>query len=213
MRDFIASQNSERLRQRLSGLMRIRNPAGFARLARSLVEMALVTGIVARLYRMIVLGRAVTVTNAVIALTFGALFLLLMAALHLSRFPLRAWSWRAPAFAILAGTFEMLTSLALIAAGREPLGTGAAQFADWPGMALRTLAWRTITISLFALLLAGVVKWVRYLILRREHSAWADGTVRAGIPGEQFIERRRSRTEAVDPLLFGGRRRNDHKRG
>jgi hypothetical protein len=213
MRDFIASQNSERLRQRLSDAVTIREPAAFARLARSLIEMALVTGIVARLYRMIVLGRAGTSTGTVIALGLGALFLLVMAVLHLSRFPLRAWAWRAPAFAILEGAFEMLTSLGLIAAGREPLGTAAAHFHDWPAMAMRTLAWRTVTISIFALLLAGVVKWVRYVILRREHAAWSAGTVRAGIPGEDFVERRRNRAEAVDPLLFGGRRLHDKKRG
>lgn len=212
MRDFIASQNSASLRQRLSSVITIREPAAFSRLARSIVEIALVTGVVARLYRMTVLGRAAG-TDAVIALTFGALFLLLMAVLHLSRFPLRAWTWRAPTFALLEGAFEMLASLALIAAGREPLGTGAATFHDWPGMLLRTLAWRTVTITLFAFLLAGIVKWVRYVILRNEHSAWSEGTVRAGIPGEDFVERRRSRTEPIDPLLFGGHRRHDKKRG
>ena len=41
MRDFIARQNSERLRQRLSGGWRVREPAAFTRLARSLVDMAL----------------------------------------------------------------------------------------------------------------------------------------------------------------------------
>ena len=35
MRDFIASQNSERLRQRLSSSVRIREPAAFAKLAHS----------------------------------------------------------------------------------------------------------------------------------------------------------------------------------
>ena len=89
MRDFIASQNSERLRQRLSGAIRIREPAAFKRLAGSLVEMAFVTGIVARLYRMMVLTRATTPTQVAIALTLGAVFLLLMATLHLSRFSIR----------------------------------------------------------------------------------------------------------------------------
>jgi hypothetical protein len=212
MRDFIASQNSERLRQRLSGAVRIREPAAFSRLARSLLEIAFVTAIIARLYRMIVLSRSVSPMNAALAFAVGALFLLLMAVLHLSRFPLRDWLWRAPAFAAAEGVFEMAVSLALIAISREPLGTGAANFHDWPGMALSTIAWRVVTISLFAALLALIVKWVRYTILRKEHAAWSEGTVKAGIPGEGIIDRRASRTRQSDPLLFEERRQHN-KRG
>jgi hypothetical protein len=193
MRDFIARQNSERLRQRLSGGLRVREPAAFSRLARSLVDMALVTGIIARLYRAMVLSRSESASGLYVALTLtlGALFLLAMATIHVSRFPLREWLWRAPAFAALEGVCEMLGSLILIAMHRESLGTGEAHFHDWPGMALVTIAWRVITISLFSLLLAGVVKWVRYMLLKKEHVAWSEGTVKAGVPGEEFIERRR----------------------
>lgn len=212
MSDFIARQNSERLRQRLSGGFKFREPPAFARLARSLIEMAIVTGIIARVFRMVVLNRAVSPMSAAIAILFGALFILLMAALHLSRFPLRAWLWRAPAFAAAEAAVEMLVSLGLIGAGREPLGTGAAHFHDWPGMALGTLAWRIAVISVFALLLAAVVKWVRFIILRNEHAAWSDGTVRAGVPGEEFIERR-GRTPSDNSLLFRRRRHHDNKRG
>ena len=214
MRDFIASQNSERLRQRLTGAIRVREPAAFKRLAGSIVEMALVTGIVARLYRMMVLARSTTPTQVAIALTLGAVFLLLMATIHLSRFPIRDWLWRAPLFATLEGAFEMVASLALIWAAREPLGSGgAAHFHDWAGMAVNTITWRVAVISIFSLLLAIVVKWVRYIILRNEHSAWSEGTVKPGIPGERFIERRGSRTQDIDPLLFGERRKHDNKRG
>ncbi|MEO5903433.1 MAG: hypothetical protein ABIQ55_05410 [Gemmatimonadaceae bacterium] len=193
MRDFIARQNSEHLRQRLSGGWRVREPAAFSRLSRSLVDMALVTGIIARLYRAVVLGRSDGPSGLYIAvtLTFGALFLLAMATIHLGRFALRDWVWRAPAFAAIEGAAEMTVSLILIWMHRESLGTGAAHFHDWPGMALGTIGWRIITISLFSLLLAGIVKWVRYMLLRKEHSAWSDGTINAGIPGERFIERRR----------------------
>lgn len=213
MRDFIASQNSERLRKRLSGAFRVHEPAAFRRLAGSLVEIAIVTGIVARLYRMMVLSRAATPGQVAIALTLGAVFLLLMGTIHLSRFPVGTWLWRAPAFALIEGSVEMLTSLVLIRAGREPLGSGgAAHLHDWAGMTASTIAWRLIVISVFSLLLGIVVKWVRYMILRKEHTAWSDGTVHAGIPGEGFIERR-SRTPDFDPLLFGERRRNDNTRG
>ena len=212
MRDFIASQNSERLRQRLSGAVRIREPAAFSRFARSLLEMALVTAVIARVYRMVVLSRSVSSMNAALGFTIGALFLLLMAVLHLSRFPLRDWLWRAPAFAAAEGAFEMLASLALIAMSREPLGTGAANFGDWPGMAISTIGLRVISISIFAAVLALIVKWVRYTILKKEHAAWSDGTVKAGIPGEGIIERRASRAQHDDPLLFEERRQHN-KRG
>lgn len=214
MRDFIASQNSERLRQRLTGAIRVREPAAFARLARSLLEMALVTGIIARLYRMMVLTQTSSATNAAIALGIGALFLLLMATLHLSRFPLRDWLWRAPVFGIAEGASETLVSLILIWIGREPLGsTGAADLHDWPAMAASTIGWRLFIISVFSLLLALVVKWVRFVILKKEHAAWSEGTVHAGIPGEGLIERRGNRTQNFDPLLFGDRRKHDKKRG
>ncbi len=191
MRDFIARQNSERLRQRLSKGLRVREPAAFTKLARSLVDMALVTGIIARLYRAMVLTRANSDTYVAITFAIGAVFLLLMASVHLSRHPLRDWAWRAPAFAVAEAASEMLASLVLIGLGREPLGTAAAHWRDWPGMAIGTIGWRLVTISVFSLLLAGVVKWVRYMLLKKEHVAWSDGTVRAGIPGESFVERRR----------------------
>jgi len=192
MGDFIARDNSERLRRRLAAGLKVREPAAFVRLAQSVFDMALVTGIVARLYRAIILTREGSEGGLYVAVTFtlGAIFLLSMTTGHLSRFPLKQWMWRAPVFAALVGVFEMLTSLALIAAHREPLGTGAAAFSDWPTMAVYAIGWRIVTISVFALILAIIVKWVRYLLLRRGHAAWSAGTVKAGIPGEGFIERR-----------------------
>ena len=188
MRDFIASQNSERLRQRLARGITMREPPAFTKLARSLIDMALVTGIVARLYRALVLSRAESPTGTyiVVTLSIGAIFILLMASLHLGRYPLRDWLWRAPGFAAAEGAAEMVTSAVLIALNREPLGSGAAHFHDWPMMLVRTIGWRVVTISLFALLLATTVKWVRYLLLRREHAAWSAGTVPEG-----FVERRK----------------------
>ncbi len=186
MRDFIASQNSERLRQRLSRGIKLEEPPAFTKLARSLIDMALVTGIVSRLYRAMVLSRSdgLSATYVVVTFSIGAIFILLMASLHLGRFPLRDWIWRAPGFAAAEGLVEMVTSAVLIALSREPLGTGAAHFHDWPMMLARTVGWRIITISLFALLLAVVVKWVRYMLLKREHATWSHVE-----PG--FVDRRR----------------------
>ena len=193
MADFIARQNSERLRQRLSAGFTIREPPAFSKLARSIVEMALVTGVVVRLYRAVVLTHA-----GPSGLYLGTMFLLasafvlLMATVHLSRFPLRQWTWRAPAFGALESAFESIVSLGLILANREPLGTGAATLGDWPAIAGTIFLRHVIVISAFAGLLALTVKLVRYQVLKREHAAWSSGTVRAGIPGEAMLDRRRS---------------------
>ncbi|HUQ18497.1 MAG TPA: hypothetical protein VM099_02695 [Gemmatimonadaceae bacterium] len=194
MPDFIARQNSERLRQRLSAASIFREPPAFSKLARSTVEMALVTGVVVRLYRAVVLVNAGDASGLTLAALFliGAAFVLLMVAIHLSRFPLRQWMWRAPIFAVLEAAFESLVSLALTLAHREPLGTSAATVGDWPALAAYILLRHVIVISVFAALLALTVKLVRYQLLKREHAAWTSGAVRAGIPGEGIIERRQS---------------------
>jgi hypothetical protein len=193
MADFIARQNSERLRQRLASELRVREPPAFSKLARSIVEIALVTGILVRLFRAVVITRAGGGSGLYLASMFllGAGFVLLMATIHLSRFPLRQWTWRAPVFAALESLFESLVSICLIAAHREPLGTGAATFPDWPGMAATILVRHTVVLSLFAGLLALTVKLVRYQLLKREHVAWSAGTVRPGIPGGAILDRRR----------------------
>jgi len=201
MPDFIARQNSERLRQRLSTGFAFREPPAFSKLARSIVEMALVTGVVVRLYRALVLANAGDSSPLSIGVLFllGASFVLMMASIHLSRFPLREWMWRAPAFAALESAFESVVSLALILAHREPLGTGGATLSDWPVMAGNILLRHVVVISVFSLLLALTVKLVRYRIMKHEHAAWSAGTVRAGIPGEGILERRQSRQTPLPP--------------
>jgi hypothetical protein len=163
--------------------------------------MALVTGVVVRLYRALVLANTGDSSPLSIAALFllGASFVLLMVAVHLSRFPLRQWIWRAPAFAALESVFESLTSLGLTLAHREPLGTGAATISDWPAIAGNILLRHVIVISVFSLLLALTVKLVRYRIMKHEHAAWSAGTVRAGIPGEGILERRQSRHTPLPP--------------
>jgi len=192
MADFIARQNSERLRQRLASELRVREPPAFSKLARSIVEIALVTGVLVRLFRAVVISRAGD-SGLYLAAMFliGGGFVLLMATIHLSRFPLRQWVWRAPVFGVRESVFESSVSICLIAAHREPLGTGAATFSDWPGMAATVLLRHTAVITIFAGILGLTVKVVRYQLLKREHAAWSAGTVRAGIPGEAILDRRR----------------------
>lgn len=140
----------------------IQEPRAFRRLSLSLVEMALITGVLIRVYRSYVLTRG---ANGWLffggSLALGLLFLLFMTTAHLANFPIQRWAWRAPAFALLECAGEMITSLLLIWAGREPLGSARAEWHDWAGMAVGTIATRGLLIMLWALLLAGIVQIVR----------------------------------------------------
>ena len=140
----------------------LEEPRAFRRLSLSLVEMALVTGVLLRVYRSFVLTHG---ANGWLylggTLGFGVLVLLLMATAHLANFPIQRWLWRAPAFVVLECAAEMATSLLLIWVGREPYGTVRAEWRDWPSMAIGALATRGIAIILWTLLLAGIVQIVR----------------------------------------------------
>lgn len=140
----------------------LEEPAAFRRLSLSLVEMALVTGIVLRVLR------AVAFTQAQASLLFYGAVLVLwgvlfvgMATAHLANFPLRQWAWRVPLFSLVEVVGEMLTSLLLIAFHREPAGSARAHLHDWPGMAARALLQSELTLCLWALVLAGVIVLVR----------------------------------------------------
>ncbi len=140
----------------------IQEPRAFRRLSVSLVEMSLVTGILLHVYRAYVLTHR---ANGWLffggSLAFGLLFLLFMTTAHLANFPIQKWAWRAPTFALLECASEMVTSLLLIWIGREPLGSARAEWHDWAGMAMGTLATRGLLILLWSLLLAGIVQIVR----------------------------------------------------
>lgn len=158
---------------------RVEEPAALRKLSLSLLETAVLAGVALRLYRVIVLSLAgsdagwLFVTGT---LALGAALLLGAAAMHLGNFPLHRWIWRAPLFGLVAAAAESLTSLLLIALGREALGTGRATLADWTDIASNVILTRVVAVSLFALVLAGVVQGVRMLLLRHEHR---DHTVRA----------------------------------
>ncbi|CAN5538418.1 hypothetical protein BH09GEM1_BH09GEM1_01520 [soil metagenome] len=141
---------------------RVEEPAAFRRLSLSLVEMALITGLALRLLR------ALSFTYGRVSwLYYGAMFvagtllLLGMTTAHLANFPVRAWGWRAPLFALVEVVGEMATSLLLIALRREPEGTARAEFHDWPSMSVRALLQSELLICLWALLLAAVIVFVR----------------------------------------------------
>ena len=156
---------------------RLQEPAALRRLSLSLPLMAVVTGVLLRLYRATALPLASDAgwlaLGASVAL--GVVFFIGMATLHLGNFPLARWYWRAPLFGLAAAGAEVATSLLLTLAGAEPLGSGRALVRDWGDMVLFTLLTRTIAVVLFAALLAAVVQVVRRWLVHRDDR---DGTLR-----------------------------------
>jgi hypothetical protein len=141
---------------------RLEEPQAFRRLSLSLVEMALLAGIVLRVLRALTFmhGRASWLFYGA-AFAVGLLILLGMTTAYLANWTLRSWLWRAPLFALVETAGEMSTSLLLIAVGREPNGAVRAEFHDWLSMALRALLQSELSICLWAALLAGVIVFVR----------------------------------------------------
>ena len=150
---------------------KIEEPPAFRRFSMVIWEMALVTGVLFRLYRALAMttGPVNSWLYFGATLALGTLFVLGMATLHLGNFPLKHWLWRAPAFGALEAAAESLTSLALIYAHREPIGSERAHPHEWLEIAASTFFWRIVGVALFALVLAGVVQFVRYVLLRRDH--------------------------------------------
>ena len=167
----------------------LEEPEAFARIARSPVELALITGVVIRLFRAVVLTRSnASSADLFTALILGSLFLLGMATLHLGRFPVREWPWRAPLFAVFETAGEMAVSLVLISLHREPWGTARAEFMDWQPMATAVLFWRLVGVCVWALLLGTTVQFVRGRVLKETGRDVEPQTLPDGQP---FIERRK----------------------
>ena len=167
----------------------LEEPAAFARVARSPVELALITGVVIRLFRAVVLTHGNATTSYLgAALVLGSLFLLGMATLHLGRFPVREWPWRAPLFAVFETAGEMIVSFGLIALHREPWGTARAEFVDWQAMATGVVFWRVLGVSVWALLLGATVSFIRGRVLKETGREVEPQTLPDGQP---FIDRRK----------------------
>jgi hypothetical protein len=131
--------------------------------SRSLVAMAILTGVVWRLCRAVFLGTGPTDAplffGSVIAL--GVLVFFGMATLHVGNFPLKRWLWRIPAFALVESLAEVATSALLIAAGREPYGSAVAEWSDLGSIAATVLTTHVVVLSLYAGILALVVQGIR----------------------------------------------------
>lgn len=144
--------------------LKLEEPPAFRRFSRSLVETAIVTGVVVRLYRAVVLTHSSGGWGYwAVVITIGTFIFCAMLTAHLANFPVRRWVWRAPAFAAVAVAAEMATSMLLIAAGREPAGSVRAEWSDWPGMAANALLFRGLATCGWAAVLALALWIVRRL--------------------------------------------------
>jgi hypothetical protein len=131
--------------------------------------MALVTGVLVRVYRSVVLTHgSSSVFYIGTTMTIALLFVIGMATAHLANYPLHQWFWRAPAFVALEVAGEMATSLFLIWLAREPNGTVRAHYGDWFGMLSRTLLTRGLVVVLWSLALSGIIQVVRTRLVKEE---------------------------------------------
>ncbi len=131
--------------------------------SRSLPAMAVATGVLWRLCRALLLGSGPTDSplffGSVIAL--GVLVFFGMATLHVGNYPLKRWLWRVPAFALVEGLAEVVTSAVLISLAHEPYGSSMAKWSDLSGIAFTVLSTHVLVLSLYGGILALVVQGIR----------------------------------------------------
>lgn len=166
-----------------------------ARIPRSLIPMAIFTGIVVHSYVWFVLVRAsVHFDWIALLLAFAGRFVLLLAlaTVYLGNHPVRQWIWRAPSFAIIEVAIEAIYVAVLISIGAERIGTDHANRRDWFGIVADIAMYHGIAILVFSLILAVVVQTVRYALLKHEHR----DTTAIKIHDEREMEKAEERIEA-----------------
>ena len=163
----------------------LEEPRVLRKLTLSLPAMAVIAGLLVRLIRVGVSGITISWWGVFGAIALGLIVLLTTATAHLGNYPVKQWLWRAPLFGLAEAAAEAGVSALLTVIGVERLGSTRAHLSDWPSMATDTIVGtpglafldgRIVMVSLFALVLAGVVQVVRYLLLRsenRDHTAVA----------------------------------------
>ena len=156
----------------------LEEPRVLRKISLSLPAMALIAGVLVRLIRVGVAGMSASWWAVFASIALGIVLLLTIATAYLGNYPVRQWLWRAPLFGLAEAAAEAGVSALLMVMGVERLGSTRAHLSDWPSMATDTiigtptlafLDGRVAMVSLFALVLAGVVQIVRFLLLRREH--------------------------------------------
>ncbi|MFI5250635.1 MAG: hypothetical protein ACHQTF_11730 [Gemmatimonadales bacterium] len=165
---------------------KVEEPPAFRALTLSVVEIGLLTGVIYRLVRALLLAHVPGEHPVYVFGIYVALGLLLCgaAAAHLGNYPISTWLWRVPLFTVLEVCGEMGTSMILVATHRERLGTLPADWDDVPSMALQAVALRALVLCTFGLVLAGVVQVVRTALLRRADRGSTVDAIREGRTGE-----------------------------
>lgn len=122
-------------------------------------ELAGITGIILRLFRMVAMSASTPMF--VVGIVLMVLFLCGMLTWHLGNYPIRRWPLRAAWFTLIEASTELGMSSLLIALKSEPLGTGLAGWHDWWSLAGQTLAERVTIVVIYSLVLAASVQIVR----------------------------------------------------
>jgi hypothetical protein len=152
--------------------MHLEEPKAFRRFSFSLVEMAVVTGVLLRVYRVLALTHG---SNNWLyiggSIAVGLIFLLGMVTAHLANYPLHQYVWRAPTFALVEVVAEMAVSALLIVVGHEANGTVRAHWDDWLGLGLHALAYRGLAILIWCAILSGVIQILRRTIVHEEEDS------------------------------------------
>ena len=131
----------------------------------STLELAGITGIVIRLFRVVAMSASTPMF--VLGLVMAVLFLCGMLTWHLGNFPLRRWPLRVVWFTLIEASTELGVSSMLIALKLEPLGTGLAGWHDWWSLAGQTLLERVVIVLIYSLMLAASVQLVRRMLDRK----------------------------------------------
>jgi len=143
-----------------------------ARIPRSLIPMALITGIVVHLYRVFVLvSPAITFGWISLFLGFAGEYVLLLSltTVYLGNHPVRQWIWRVPLFTVAEWLVEAAAVTILIRGRIERIGSEPARAADLSSIVMDRLIWHGAAIITFSLILAVVVQTVRFALLKHEH--------------------------------------------
>jgi hypothetical protein len=143
-----------------------------ARIPRSLIPMALITGIVVHLYRVFVLASP-TITFGWISLFLAGageyVLLLSLTTVYLGNHPVRQWIWRVPLFTVAEWLVEAAAVAVLIRVRFERIGSEQARAGDLSSIVIDRLVWHGAAIITFSFILAVVVQTVRYALLKHEH--------------------------------------------
>jgi len=166
-----------------------------ARVPRSLIPMALITGIVVHIYRVFILASP-TITFGWISLFLAGageyVLLLSLTTVYLGNHPVRQWIWRVPLFTVAEWLVEAAAVAILIRIRFERIGSEQARVGDLGSIVMDRLIWHGAAIITFSLILAVVVQTVRYALLKHEHR----DTTAIRIHDEREMEKAEEQIEA-----------------